>query len=104
MLGYRDLQWKGNKLMFGSDTKARIIADPIWPNMFRVEYPPGTISDMTNLTRAHDAACHLVLEHLNSRISSSRITAQELARFANRPSMGPYSLPTTITAPSSLSA
>jgi len=30
--------------------------DPKWPNMWRVHLPSGQISDMTNLTRAKDAA------------------------------------------------
>jgi hypothetical protein len=31
-------------------------ADAKWPNMWRVHLPNGQVSDMTNLTRAKDAA------------------------------------------------
>jgi hypothetical protein len=30
--------------------------DPTWPNMWRVHLPTGQVTDMTNLTRAKDAA------------------------------------------------
>jgi len=33
----------------------RIVADPNWPNMFRLKRADGTLSDMVNLTRAKDA-------------------------------------------------
>jgi hypothetical protein len=52
------------RVMAGSATakiKARpavatIKADGKWPNMWRVHLPNGQVSDMTNLTRARDAA------------------------------------------------
>lgn len=66
MLGRREFQWKGDRLMLGTrNTGCKIIADAKWPNMYRVEYPPGTISDMINLTRARDAAVYIVSGHLN---------------------------------------
>jgi hypothetical protein len=33
----------------------RIVPDSRWPNMFRLRYPDGSLSDMVNLTRAKDA-------------------------------------------------
>src|SRR5262249_28468256 len=38
-----------------SVTRAAIVADPKWPNMFRLKRTDGTLSDMVNLTRAKDA-------------------------------------------------
>jgi hypothetical protein len=35
---------------------AHVIPDDEWPNMWRVLWPDGQTSDMTNLTRAKDAA------------------------------------------------
>ena len=36
--------------------KARVVRDERWPNMFRVQWPDGSLSDMVNLSRANDAA------------------------------------------------
>jgi len=36
-------------------SKARIVADAVYPNMWRVAYPDGSLSDMVNLSRAKDA-------------------------------------------------
>jgi hypothetical protein len=71
----KDFEWRGDKLMFGArNTKAKIIPDSMWPGMWRVEYPAGVISDMTNLSRAHDAAIYLVMDHLN-RTHTARASA-----------------------------
>jgi hypothetical protein len=65
--GWRDLKWKDDRLMVdGRWSGARIVPDPVWPKMFRVEYPKGVLSDMVNRTRAKDAAAHLVLSQLNA--------------------------------------
>ena len=66
MIGHRDLIWKGDKLMLGTrNTGVKVIPDQQWPKMYRVEYPPGTVSDMANLSRARDAAIGMVASHLN---------------------------------------
>ena len=36
--------------------KARIVPDETYPDMCRVRWPDGTLSDMVNLSRAIDAA------------------------------------------------
>jgi hypothetical protein len=36
--------------------RATIRQDKRYPGMFRVHWPDGTLSDMVNLSRAHDAA------------------------------------------------
>jgi hypothetical protein len=35
---------------------ARIISDETYPDMHRVRWPDGKLSDMANLSRAHDTA------------------------------------------------
>jgi hypothetical protein len=66
MWSRRDLKWKDDRLMLGTrNTGAKVIADSKWPNMYRVEFPPGVISDMTNYSRARDAAMELVIHHMN---------------------------------------
>ena len=78
MLGYSDFRWKGDKLLAGSkNTGAKIITDSQWPGMFRVEYPPGTVSDMTNLTRARDAAISIVAHHLNQEARKTGVEASQ---------------------------
>ena len=36
--------------------KARVISDETYPEMHRVRWPDGNLSDMVNLARANDAA------------------------------------------------
>ncbi len=33
----------------------RIVPDPKWPGMYRINRPDGSLSDMANLTRCRDA-------------------------------------------------
>jgi hypothetical protein len=40
--------------------RVRIVPDKVYPQMRRVVYPSGKVSDMVNLTRAKDAALGLV--------------------------------------------
>jgi hypothetical protein len=73
MLVYSDFRWKGDKLLAGSkNTGAKIITDSQWPGMFRVEYPPGTVSDM-----ARDAAISIVAHHLNREARKTRVEASQ---------------------------
>ena len=40
--------------------KPKVVPDPARPDMWRVQWPDGRLSDMTNLTRAKDAvACFM---------------------------------------------
>lgn len=43
-------------LIDGDRMKARVIPDEAYPEMHRVRWPDGTLSDMANLSRANDAA------------------------------------------------
>jgi hypothetical protein len=43
-------------LIHGGKSLAAVAPDARWPGMFRIHWPDGAISDLTNLTRAKDAA------------------------------------------------
>jgi hypothetical protein len=60
---FRDLSWNGNRLMVGRKWSGiQIIPDANYPDtMWRIEHPPGTLSDMVNRARAKDAAIRFVL-------------------------------------------
>ena len=45
-----------HSLYVGSRLLAEIVPDDVWPNMWRIVWPDGGRSDMTNLTRSRDAA------------------------------------------------
>jgi hypothetical protein len=64
MYGARDLAWQNDALCFGNCEIARIIPDQ---NMWRVKLPNGQLSDITNRTRARDAARTLALATLNQK-------------------------------------
>jgi hypothetical protein len=61
------LAWDGNRLRLGR--KGRLLAtverDLHWNGMWRVRTPDGGRSDMTNYTRARDAAISLAMQALN---------------------------------------
>jgi hypothetical protein len=38
---------------------ARVVPDSIYPNMWRIEWPDGSLSDIVNVARAKDAAIAL---------------------------------------------
>jgi hypothetical protein len=72
VFGRRDLTWcreRDGTLVLrrtGSRTiLARIVADRVYPGMWRVKLPSGKLSDMTNLVRAKDAATSIALAILN---------------------------------------
>ena len=45
-------------LHYGDSTKvlATVAPDPLWPAMFRVQWPDGSLSDLGNVSRIRDAA------------------------------------------------
>jgi hypothetical protein len=43
-----------------------VVRDAKWPNMYRVRYPDGRLSDMVNLARAKDVAISIALRILNA--------------------------------------
>ena len=56
----RDAVWRGSDLRLGRRVIASIVADPVWPNMWRVKVG-DRLTDMVNRTRARDAALSLAL-------------------------------------------
>jgi hypothetical protein len=48
--------------------RPKAVQDAAYPNMYRVRWPDGRLSDMVNLTRANDAvACFLETEERRKR-------------------------------------
>jgi hypothetical protein len=66
MYAYGDMTWTGDELRLGRRTIATIEPDAEWPGMWRVRILARPLSDMTNRTRAKDAARWLALADLNN--------------------------------------
>ena len=51
----------GYSLHYGNAERplAKIVPDSCWPDMWRIAWPDGQLSDMVNLSRAKDAAAVL---------------------------------------------
>ena len=56
MVTKAQFEWKGDDLHYGHRKLMRIVRDQKYPNMWRIEFPDGKLSDMVNRTRAKDAA------------------------------------------------
>ena len=83
VFGRRDLLWSresdGILVLCRTASRtilAQIIADHVYPSMWRVKMPSGKLSDMTNLVRAKDAAMSIALSILN-REQKAQETASE---------------------------
>jgi hypothetical protein len=83
VFGRRDLLWSresdGTLVLCRTGSRtilARIVADRVYPSMWRVKTPSGKLSDMTNLVRAKDAAMSIALSVLN-REQKAQETALE---------------------------
>jgi hypothetical protein len=83
VFGRRDLTWcrerDGTLVLCRTGSRtilARIVADRVYPGMWRVKIPSGKLSDMTNLVRAKDAATSIGLSILN-REQKAQETALE---------------------------
>ena len=88
VFGRRDLTWHrkrdGTLVLCRTGSSAmltRIVADRVYTGMWRVRMPSGKLSDMTNLTRAKDAAISLALAILN-REQKAQETASEAPPIA----------------------
>jgi hypothetical protein len=55
----RDARWKGRQLFLGRKLLATVEPDIDRPELWRVHFPNGFVTDMVNLTRAKDAAVAL---------------------------------------------
>ena len=58
------LTWVGDELVYGRRTLLRIERDGVYPGMWRVRLPDGSLTDMVNRTRAKDAAVSIALRSL----------------------------------------
>lgn len=57
MSARRQIVWKGDRLYFaGRSSGYSVVQDELYPTMWRVCRPDGSLSDMVNRTRAKDAA------------------------------------------------
>ena len=72
VIGRRDLTWRRERdstlVLCRAGSRAilaQIVSDRVYPSMWRVKMPAGKLSDMTNLTRAKDAAMSIALAILN---------------------------------------
>ena len=72
VIGRRDLTWRRERdstlVLCRAGSRAilaQIVSDRVYPSMWRVKMPSGKLSDMTNLTRAKDAAMSIALAILN---------------------------------------
>src|SRR5262245_14181364 len=65
------LTWVGNELVYGRRTLLRIERDAVYPEMWRVRLPDGSLTDMVNRTRAKDAALSIAHRLLNMSESLS---------------------------------
>ena len=65
------LTWVGDELVYGRKTLLRIERDGVYPEMWRVRLPDGSLTDMVNRTRAKDAAVSIALHLLNMSESLS---------------------------------
>jgi hypothetical protein len=58
------LTWVGDELVYGRRTLLRIERDGIYPEMWRVRHPDGSLTDIVNRTRAKDVAVSIALRFL----------------------------------------
>jgi len=58
------LTWVGDELVYGRRTLLRIERDGVYPGMWRVRLPDGSLTDMVNRTRAKDAAVSIAFRSL----------------------------------------
>jgi hypothetical protein len=70
-----DLIWRGDRLQLkgcGRASRAvEIMPDGIYPGMWRIKMPDGSLSDMLNRTRARDAARSILLGILRRGLTRS---------------------------------
>ncbi len=69
---YATMSWRGDRLYCGSRAAGyRLVPDKTYPNMWRVERPDGSLSDMLNRARAKDAAQTLAAAMLDRRATAA---------------------------------
>jgi hypothetical protein len=72
MRDHNDIKWHGLRLRLRTGRLlATVEPDTRWAGMYRVRLVGEPLTDMTNISRAKDAAVSLVLAKLNRGISAS---------------------------------
>jgi hypothetical protein len=72
---------------------AHVIPDGQWPNMWRIRWADGEVSDMVNFARAKDAAVTICAHNLSlktlTQFRRAKLASQDMAEtIAVPPSMG----------------
>ena len=105
VFGRRDLTWRcerdGSLVLCRTGSRtilARIVADRVYPSMWRVKMLSGKLSDMTNLTRAKDAAMSMALAILN-REQKVQETASEAPPTAPNDFEAPLDVEAVLASP-----
>lgn len=75
--GRRHLLWRGDKLCAGRTILLRLVTDARWPQMRRIQYRDGRLSDLLNVARARDAAMATALREINGE--ETPLTAPPIA-------------------------
>jgi hypothetical protein len=67
------LEWRGDRLhrIGQREPLLHIKPDACWPQMWRIEWPDGRLSDMADRTRIRDAAVLLAMAEFNSEQQES---------------------------------
>jgi hypothetical protein len=97
MLGYSDLTWDADILRKRGSKKtlATVVADDIYPTMWRVRLPDGRVSGILNKARAKDAAMGAALQALNAGTGLGGATR---SAFSPAPVHSPIPVPKTLPA------
>jgi hypothetical protein len=82
--------------------KVHVVPDATYPNMWRVQWPDGLLSDMVNLSRANDDAARF--NETREREQRGRQRPQEPGRSRSPIPQAPGQPTAQITSPSSLAA
>jgi hypothetical protein len=62
-----EMQWKDERLYLGTrSSNYSIVPDEYYPQIWRVRRPNGSLSDMSNRTRAKDAAMTMLDKDLKA--------------------------------------
>jgi hypothetical protein len=74
----RDLAWRKSALHLRERGPAlvTVVPDDVYPGMWRVRRPDGTLSDLVNLARAKDAAVSLALGILDRKKHSEETPSE----------------------------
>jgi hypothetical protein len=104
--GRHVVRWRGLALHRGQAKRPllHVVPDAVHPEMWRVQYPDGRLTDMVNLTRAKDAAVSIALGMLAAASEvqetpqgepPSAFEPDPLGEVATEPQSAPATIPGT---------